>query len=686
MANLGGGKKRREFLLLFAVVLVGALLLNSVLPVAGQEPGHGKLLAEARQALEEHLRSRPGFVGIAHSEERGGIVVFVENEEAEGIVSSRFEGWPVRIEVTGRIEALSAGVAEPLVRGHASQVSTGRTKRVRPLVGGISVSAYVAREFWAGTLGMVTYDNRILSNAHVIAMDWDYNFLPVGTPILQPGSLDGGWQWDEVGELEAYIPIEFGPDAENYADAAVGSIGDGVAVSPGEQFDEGGNYWVEGWTEVSEEDIVRKSGRTTGVTTGEVVSTNAVVEVSYGGQSAYFVDQIVVRGSFSQPGDSGSLVDKDGRFVGLVFAGNDEYSIVCKAQHIIAGLGIAVETSLGIVTSQLPAGRVGVPYEATLEAIGGTHPYTWAIIDGALPDGLGIGEGTGVIAGTPTEASIFNFRVEVTDNDKARATRDLSISIVIIYDLTISSAAGGAVTVPGEGVFPYEGGTAVDLVAEAEEGYEFVRWTGDVDTVGDVDAAETTITMNSDKSVTADFQMENLCEVWFTADKTEVEVGETVTFTNETTGGTPPYLAAEWDFDGDGITDSTDAAQPGDTVTRVYGEPGLYTISLTITTTHETCTQTRHDHVKVYVEPLSHEPSPEAGFESIADHLVIAYHYAGFGVWDVYWPELGIDTIQRLEEGKIYILYVNSDCTLQYGSQSYELSGPDWNFIYWLPQ
>lgn len=63
--------------------------------------------------------------------------------------------------------------------------------------------------------------------------------------------------------------------------------------------------------------------------------------------------------------------------------------------------------------------------------------------------------------------------------------------------------------------------------------------------------------------------------------------------------------------------------------------------------------------------------------------MVIAYHYAGFGVWDVYWPEFGIDTIETLEVGKIYIIYVDSDCTLQYSTKSYDLIEPDWNFIYW---
>ena len=74
------------------------------------------------------------------------------------------------------------------------------------------------------------------------------------------------------------------------------------------------------------------------------------------------------------------------------------------------------------------------------------------------------------------------------------------------HNLTIFSTAGGEVTVPGEGVQgPYEAGTAVNLVAEADENHRFVNWTGDVGTVGYVDAAETIITMNGDYSITANF-------------------------------------------------------------------------------------------------------------------------------------------------------------------------------------
>ena len=93
-----------------------------------------------------------------------------------------------------------------------------------------------------------------------------------------------------------------------------------------------------------------------------------------------------------------------------------------------------------------------------------------------------------------------------TTNITMNGNYSITAEFVAIYDLTIDSTEGGSVTEPGEGVFPsYDKGTVVDLIAEAEEGYRFVEWTGDVGTIADVYAATTTITMNGDYSITANF-------------------------------------------------------------------------------------------------------------------------------------------------------------------------------------
>ena len=74
------------------------------------------------------------------------------------------------------------------------------------------------------------------------------------------------------------------------------------------------------------------------------------------------------------------------------------------------------------------------------------------------------------------------------------------------YNLTISSGTGGTVATPGEGTFTYDEGTVVGMVATPDAGYRFANWTGQVGTVADVNAASTTITMNGDYSITANFE------------------------------------------------------------------------------------------------------------------------------------------------------------------------------------
>jgi hypothetical protein len=79
------------------------------------------------------------------------------------------------------------------------------------------------------------------------------------------------------------------------------------------------------------------------------------------------------------------------------------------------------------------------------------------------------------------------------------------------YTLSIDSTAGGTVTVdnvaiPGKAMLTYDAGTAVDLIATPSPDYRFVRWTGDIDTIADINAASTTITMQGNCEVTANFE------------------------------------------------------------------------------------------------------------------------------------------------------------------------------------
>jgi len=74
------------------------------------------------------------------------------------------------------------------------------------------------------------------------------------------------------------------------------------------------------------------------------------------------------------------------------------------------------------------------------------------------------------------------------------------------YTLAISSSRCGYVDRPGEGIFVYDKGTVVGLVANTVGDNPFVKWTGDVSTIADVEDAATSITMNDDYAITATFE------------------------------------------------------------------------------------------------------------------------------------------------------------------------------------
>jgi alpha-tubulin suppressor-like RCC1 family protein len=80
------------------------------------------------------------------------------------------------------------------------------------------------------------------------------------------------------------------------------------------------------------------------------------------------------------------------------------------------------------------------------------------------------------------------------------------------YGLEVTSTYGGSVTTPGEELFAYAPDTTVELVAEPDDHHHFVNWTGDVDTISDVTAPATNITMYDNYSIIANFELD---EGWY---------------------------------------------------------------------------------------------------------------------------------------------------------------------------
>jgi hypothetical protein len=105
--------------------------------------------------------------------------------------------------------------------------------------------------------------------------------------------------------------------------------------------------------------------------------------------------------------------------------------------HAQEQMSLTVAPALSITTSTLPGGAVGGAYSQTLAATGGTPPYSWSIVSGALPGGLSLSK-EGVISGTPSATGAFSFTIEVTDSASATATKKLSITVAT--GLTITTA------------------------------------------------------------------------------------------------------------------------------------------------------------------------------------------------------------------------------------------------------
>ena len=109
----------------------------------------------------------------------------------------------------------------------------------------------------------------------------------------------------------------------------------------------------------------------------------------------------------------------------------------------------------------LPNGTIGASYDQTVSGSGGTAPYTFAVTNGSLPNGLTLDSNTGQISGTATALGTFNFDITATDNFGCSGTRSYSVTIncpiitVIpatlpngtvgtLYDQTVSGSGGAA--------------------------------------------------------------------------------------------------------------------------------------------------------------------------------------------------------------------------------------------------
>lgn len=274
----------------------------------------------------------------------------------QDMVPETINGIPTDVVETGHIRAMQS-----------------RTDKYRPAPGGVSIGH---RNITAGTLGCLVKKNGkifILSNNHVLA---NSNDAQPGDAILQPGPHDGGrFPDDHIAELYEFVPILFlvpepptdCPTARGVAlllNSIAKAIGSDVRLHAVSTRAEENLVDAAIARPLNEEDVsteileigtindliqgelgmaIKKSGRTTGLTTGEIVQVDVTVNVQYGaGRIARFTDQLMA-GPMSQGGDSGSAVlDNNNNLVGLLFAGSDTSTIISRIDNVFSALGLSL--------------------------------------------------------------------------------------------------------------------------------------------------------------------------------------------------------------------------------------------------------------------------------------------------------------------------------------------------------
>ncbi len=233
--------------------------------------------------------------------------------------------------------AAVAGAAMPNPRG-----------RFRPAQPGCSIGFADPNKpsAMAGTFGLVVRNGVgkrfVLSNNHVLAFESGVKAdgtkregLPTGSPIFQPGLLDGGdTAKDMIARLSRWVDLRADQN-DNKVDAAIATLTPQRVATPDILFIGS----PRGTAQAAKDTIVHKFGRTTSYTAGRVSSVSFDVAIPYEVGNVLFIDQIAIRGlngrRFSDAGDSGSAILEraTGEVVGLLFAGATNGSLTF-ANHI----------------------------------------------------------------------------------------------------------------------------------------------------------------------------------------------------------------------------------------------------------------------------------------------------------------------------------------------------------------
>lgn len=306
-------------------------------------------IREVKNAVEDGFLELPGVVGVdvGFKEVQGQRT---DELAIRVLVERKRDDVPDAERIADSIEGIRTDVIQ---RGRIIFMADG--SRYDPLIGGISIAACGGPP-GTGTLGAIVQDTATgqlmaLSNWHVLVYG-----VSGQINVAQPSPIDGGiCPSDVFGQVTRSAINE-------YVDCAVAQITSRTARASVAEWGS-----IAGSTVAQIGDRVRKRGRTSGMTWGDIDTVDATLSVDEAGTTRTFKNQIGiwradgVSNWFAQPGDSGSVVfhPSSSRISGLVFAGSAGNPFLPDGAYAYANPIGAVMSALNVRIATPPKTKEG---------------------------------------------------------------------------------------------------------------------------------------------------------------------------------------------------------------------------------------------------------------------------------------------------------------------------------------
>jgi len=294
----------------------------------------------------------------------------------------------------------------------------------------------------SGTLGALVQDNSgnqyILSNTHVFSQDIaGPDQAEIGDPINQSGLVDTACQnrpADYVAQLSSLSSLN--PGFISGVDASIAAVIPGMVRPDGAILEIG----TIGATPVaaSLNQQVKKSSRTTGLTSSKVEALNATISVAYtnecGGTqfTTTFEHQIILtnRGSkFLASGDSGALMVENTatnpRAIGLLFAGSSSIAVANPIGEVLDHFGVSLVGGGGgggSTASSADASNQGTAHAIDVQT---RHANELVRVPGVVGHAVGVPENSNA-------AVIKVYVAEITDRARQAAPNQIEGVTVLL--------------------------------------------------------------------------------------------------------------------------------------------------------------------------------------------------------------------------------------------------------------